>query len=191
MSQGFVTGPSEASGIAIGGVGNNTYTIDGATNAGGTRQLSTSPNADMIQEMRVETSNFDAANGHGLGNQISMMTRAGTNATRGTINYQYWTNKLNALNVQQKQTFNDVALPHSSRAARITLRSRSADRLPSEAHDGPGKVFFFPNYSYVNDSIPGRNQGTNTVPANEKHLQGDFSDMLRLPNPTSTSFTTR
>ena len=110
MSQGFVTGPSEASGTAIGGVGSNTYTIDGATNAGFTRQLSTSPNADMIQEMRVETSNFDAANGHGLGNQISMMTRAGTNATRGTINYQYWTNRLNALNVQQKQTFNDVAL---------------------------------------------------------------------------------
>ena len=35
----------------------------------------------------------------------------------------------------------------------------------------------------MNDSIPGRNQGNNTVPANEKHLQGDFSDMLRLPNP--------
>ena len=63
MSQGFVTGPSEASGTAIGGVGSNTYTIDGATNAGFNRQLSTSPNADMIQEMRVETSNFDASNG--------------------------------------------------------------------------------------------------------------------------------
>ena len=49
--------------------------------------------------------------------------------------------------------------------------------------DGRGKAFFFANYSYVNDSIPGRNQGNNTVPANEKHLQGDFSDMLRLPNP--------
>ena len=88
MSQGFVTGPSEAAGTAIGSVGSNTYTIDGATNAGFNRQLSTSPNADMIQEMRVETSNFDASNGHGLGNQISMMTRAGTNVTRGTVNYQ-------------------------------------------------------------------------------------------------------
>ena len=44
-------------------------------------------------------------------------------------------------------------------------------------------MFFFANYSYVNDSIPGRNQGNNTVPANGKHLQGDFSDLLRLPNP--------
>src|SRR6185436_10459982 len=69
MSQGFVTGPSEAAGTAIGAVGSNTYTIDGATNAGVNRQLSTSPNSDMIQEVRVETSNFDAGTGHGLGNQ--------------------------------------------------------------------------------------------------------------------------
>lgn len=69
MSQGFVTGPSEASGTAIGNVGCNTYTIDGATNAGFNRQLSTSPNADMIQEMRVETSN-------------SMPQRATDSATR-------------------------------------------------------------------------------------------------------------
>jgi hypothetical protein len=184
MSQGFVTGPSEAAGSSIGNVGSNTYTIDGATNAGVNRQLSTSPNADMIQEMRVETSNFDASNGHGLGNQISMMTRAGTNATRGTINYQYWTNKLNALNAQQKSTFNDVA-----RAAFRDGRSHnSAFTLGGPVHipkvyDGTGKMFFFANYSYVNDSIPGRNLGTSTVPANAKHLEGDFSDLLRLPNP--------
>ena len=184
MSQGFVTGPSEASGTAIGGVGSNTYTIDGATNAGVTRQLSTSPNADMIQEMRVETSNFDAATGHGLGNQISMMTRAGTNVTRGTINYQYWTNRLNALNVQQKQTFNDVAL-EAFRAGRShnSAFTLGGPLVIPKVVDGRGKAFFFANYSYVNDSIPGRNQGNNTVPANEKHLQGDFSDMLRLPNP--------
>src|SRR5688572_3133976 len=184
MSQGFVTGPSEASGTAIGSVGSNTYTIDGATNAGVTRQLSTSPNADMIQEMRVETSNFDASNGHGLGNQISMMTRAGTSVVRGTVNYQYWTNRLNALNAQQKQTFNAVAL----NAFRDGRSHNSAFTLGGPLHipklvDGRGKAFFFANYSYVNDSIPGRNQGNNTVPANEKHLQGDFSDMLRLPNP--------
>ena len=63
----------------------------------------------MIQEMRVESSNFDASVGHGLGLQISMMTRAGTNQQRGTVNYQYWTNKLNALTEQQKTTFDDRA----------------------------------------------------------------------------------
>ena len=52
---------------------------------------------------------------------------------------------------------------------------------------GPGiksnKLFFFANYSYVNDFIPGKNQGSSTVPANAAHLNGDFSDLLRLPNP--------
>ena len=184
MSQGFVTGPSEAAGTAIGGVGSNTYTIDGATNAGVNRQLATSPNADMVEEMRIETSNFDAATGHGLGNQISMMTRAGSSTVRGTLNYQFWTNQLNALNAQQKATFNDVA-----RQAFEDGRSHnSAVTLGGPVHiphliDGRGKMFFFGNYSYVNDSIPGRNLGTSTVPANAKHLQGDFSDLLLLPNP--------
>jgi hypothetical protein len=184
MSQGFVTGPHEAAGTAIGSVGSNTYTIDGATNAGVNRQLASSPNADMIQEMRVETSNFDAGSGHGLGNQISMMTRAGTNTTRGTVNYLYWTNKFNALNAQQKRTFTDA-----SRTAFEAGRSHNSAftlggplQIPGLV-DGRNKVFFFANYSYVNDSIPGRNQGTSTVPANEKHLRGDFSDMLQLPNP--------
>jgi hypothetical protein len=33
----------------------------------------------MIEEMRVETSNFDASQGHGTGANISLMTRAGSN----------------------------------------------------------------------------------------------------------------
>ena len=59
----------------------------------------------MIEEMRVETSNFDAAQGHGTGGTIAMMTRAGSNSLRGTANYQYWTNKINSLNPQQKLAF--------------------------------------------------------------------------------------
>ena len=90
-------------------VGSNNYTIDGANNNGSNRRLAISPNSDMIQEMRVESSNFDASVGHGSGLQVSMMTRAGTNTARGTVNYQYWTNRLNALTEQQKTTFDDRA----------------------------------------------------------------------------------
>ena len=55
------------------------YTIDGATNDGNNRNVATSPNSDMLQEMRIETSNFDASVGHGTGLGIAMMTKAGTN----------------------------------------------------------------------------------------------------------------
>ena len=49
--------------------------------------------------------------------------------------------------------------------------------------DGRNKLFYFGNYSYANDAIPGKIQGSITVPANANHLQGDFSDLLKLPNP--------
>ena len=38
--------------------------------------------------------------------------------------------------------------------------------------DGRGKLFYFGNYSYANDAIPGKIQGSITVPANAKHLRG-------------------
>src|SRR5207253_2786673 len=102
VSQGFVDGTTSAAGGALGGVGSNNYSIDGATNSSTGRRIATSPNSDMIDEMRVESSNFDASIGHGTGLQISMMTKAGANQYRGTGNYSYWTNRLNAENPSQK-----------------------------------------------------------------------------------------
>jgi hypothetical protein len=90
VSQGFVDGTTTAAGAAVGNVGSNTYSIDGAANGGTNRRIATSPNSDMIEEMRVESSNFDASIGHGTGLQISMMTRGGANQYRGTGNMQYW-----------------------------------------------------------------------------------------------------
>jgi hypothetical protein len=138
----------------------------------------------MIQEMRVESANFDASVGHGLGLQISMMTRAGTNSQRGTVNYQYWSNKLNALTAQQKATFDDRAKREfeKGRSHNLSLTAGGPVRIPGIV-DGRGKLFYFANYSLANDAIPGKIQGSLTVPANERHLQGDFSDLLRLPNP--------
>ena len=106
VSQGYVDNTSLSAGSGLGlplggtqptppSFGGNNYTLDGANNNGSSRRIAASPNSDMIQEMRVESSNFDAAVGHGLGLQISMMTRAGTNKQRGTVNYQYWTNQFN------------------------------------------------------------------------------------------------
>jgi len=179
VSQGFVDGTTSAAGTAVGGVGSNNYSIDGASNNGSGRRIASSPNADTIQEMRVESSNFDASVGHGTGLQISMMTKAGTNAYRGTTNYQYWTNRLNALNPSQRLTLKPGTVGRE-------LYGEGRSHNLAMTGGGPivnNKLFFFANYSYVNDYIPGKNQGASTVPANEKHLNGDFSDLLSLPNP--------
>ena len=85
---GQIDGPTNGAGSVLGGVGGFNYTIDGATNAGSSRRIASSPNADMIEEMRVETSNFDAAQGHGTGASVAMSTRSGSNLLRGTLNQQ-------------------------------------------------------------------------------------------------------
>ena len=184
VSQGNVDNTNLAAGTALGNIGSNNYSIDGANNNGTARRLAISPNSDSIEEMRVESSNFDASVGHGTGLQISMMSRAGTNRARGTVNYQYWTNRLNALTEQQKTTFDDFGKSEfrKGHSHNISLTHGGPVHIPGLV-DGRGKLFYFANYSHADDSIPGKLQGTITVPANAKHMQGDFSDLLLLPNP--------
>jgi hypothetical protein len=188
VSQGNVDNTNLAAGTALGNVnnatGSNNYSIDGAANNSTNRRLAISPNADVVQEMRVESSNFDASVGHGSGLQISMMTRAGTNTARGTVHYQHWTNRLNAMTAQQKATFDDFGKSEfeKGRSHNISFTHGAPIHIPKLV-DGRGRLFYFANYSHTNDSIPGKLQGQITVPANAKHLQGDFSDLLLLPNP--------
>ena len=184
VSQGFADGTTQAAGAAFGGVGSNTYSIDGATNSGSARRIAASPNSDMIQEMRVESSNFDASVGHGTGLQIAMVTRSGANQYRGTGNYQYWTNKINELNPSQRLTFTPAGRDYyeTGRSHNLALTAGGPVVIPKLVN-GRNKLFFFANYSHVDDFIPGKNQASSTVPASAAQLAGDFSDLLRLPNP--------
>ena len=182
---GQIDGPTNAAGTVVGGVGGFNYTVDGATNAGSSRRIASSPNADMIEEMRVETSNFDAAQGHGTGGTIAMMTRAGSNSLRGTANYQYWTNKINSLNPQQKLAFSQR--PETGKIYEGGYENYIATTLGGPVViprliDGRNKLFFFANYQRNYDNAPAQSTPTSTIPANEKHLNGDFSDLLALPN---------
>ena len=193
--QGQIDGPNDGAGDPVGGVGSFNYSIDGATNAGNNRRMSASPNSDMIQEMRVETSNFDASQGHGTGANISLMTRAGTNLTRGTLNYQYWTNQINSLeSAAEARRSRSVPRPASCTrpATRTTSRSRSA--APSCSRRSWTAATSCSTSSTTSGTTTTRPRGTrrrSTVPANAKHLDGDFSDLLTLGTPASTRFTIR
>ena len=174
---GQIDGPTNAAGTVVGGVGGFNYTVDGATNAGSSRRIASSPNADMIEEMRVETSNFDAAQGHGTGGTIAMMTRAGSNSLRGTANYQHWTNKINSLNPQQKLAFSQR--PETGKIYEGGYENYIATTLGGPVViprliDGRNKLFFFANYQRNYDNAPAQSTPTSTIPANEKHLNGDY-----------------
>src|SRR4029434_2604472 len=95
--QGCMEGTTSAAGGQVGtgsgfdnrNTGNN-YTIDGAQNNGFGRRIASSPNSDQIEEVRIETSNFDASQGHGTGLTISMRTRGGTTCMSGWATYTHW-----------------------------------------------------------------------------------------------------
>jgi hypothetical protein len=184
-TQGFVGGPSTQAG-PVGGVGGTEYTIDGATNAGNGRNVATAPNSDMLQEMRIETSNFDASVGHGTGLGVAMMTKAGTNRLRGSAGYQTWTSRLNGANhFQQPILEADPALKKVFQSGKSTNMSYTVGGplVIPKIVDGRNKLFFFANYSFVADLIPGNIQGGAITIPTEAHLRGDFSDLLLLPNP--------
>ena len=161
--QGQIDGPNDGAGDPLGGVGSFNYTIDGATNAGNNRRMAASPNSDLIQEMRVETSNFDASQGHGTGANISLMTRAGTNLTRGTVNYQYWTNQINSLNPQQKLAFGQRPetgeLYNTGHSHNVAFTLGGPVVLPKMVN-GRNKLFYFFNYQRNYDDSAARNTPT-------------------------------
>jgi hypothetical protein len=190
--QGYMEGTTQAAGGQVGtgsgfdsrNTGNN-YTIDGAANNGFGRRIASSPNSDQIEEMRIETSNFDASQGHGTGLTISMSTRGGTNTLRGSANYTHWNNEINSPNLQQKTSFaQDPRQEDAWRSGRehIGAFTLGGPVVIPKLIDGRNKLFFFGNFSMSNDSAPGRLAGTSTVPASAKHLAGDFSDLLLLPS---------
>ena len=53
--------------------------------------------------------------------------------------------------------------------------------------NGRNKLFFFANYSYVNDFIPGKNQGSSTVPANAAQLQRRLLRSAQAAEPGAVS----
>ena len=188
VAQGFVNRTSSDT-SAPGGVGGNEWTIDGATNNGSDRRLASSPNSDMIEEVRIETANFDASFGHGTGLGISMMTRSGTNAMRGTLNYQYWNNQWNApryfakrnyyANIAQAEANGNTAQADSLRSQNINPDGKSNNLATTLG--GPiirNKLFAFVNYSYNKDDRP-VNPTQHTIPT-DAHLRGDFSDLLAI-----------
>lgn len=190
--QGYMEGTTNAAGGQLGtgssfdsrNTGNN-FTIDGAINNGFGRRIANSPNSDQIEEVRIETSNFDASQGYGTGLSINMMTRAGTNRYSATANYSHWNNEFNSPNVQQKAQFeSDPRIGEAWRSGRshIGQFTLGGPVVVPKVFNGRNKAFFFFNFSKSSDSAPGRLAGNSTVPANRKHLEGDFSDLLQLPS---------
>ena len=104
VNQGYASRTS-ADYSAVGAIGGSEWTLDGLTNNGYNRQLATSPLGEIVEELKVETSVYDASFGHSTGISVNQMTRSGVNDPHGSANWQYWNNRWNAANMFQRQNY--------------------------------------------------------------------------------------
>ena len=70
---------------AMGGVGRNEYTLDGASVTGTNQRVGFAPPPDVIDEFKIETMTFDAALGFSSGATINAVTKSGSNAFHGSL----------------------------------------------------------------------------------------------------------
>lgn len=157
----------------------NEWTMDGAPNAAGlgNRRAALQPVAENVAELRIETSNFDAAIGHSSGLQITVLTKSGTNALHGDLAWRHRQRPWQARNFVQRNQ------------GAVFLPGRTNDYVASvggpvvipKVVNGRNKLFFFGSfagYKIVNvgfsDSINYRK-----IP-DPAYYQGDFSSLLNV-----------
>src|SRR5688572_25657614 len=131
LVQGQVGGGSQYS--MPGGVGGNEWSIDGASTNGTDRRVSFMPSADVIDEFKIETSNFDASFGHSTGLNISMSTKSGMNNFHGSATHQYFNQRWNEASFFVKQ-----ARSQQIAAARAAGNTALADQLADRPLLPPG-----------------------------------------------------
>ena len=77
----------QSSNISVGGGGANSvdFNIDGVSNNAYGGRAAFMPPADMVQEVRVSTTSYDAATGHTQGGSVNIAMKSGTNKLHGAL----------------------------------------------------------------------------------------------------------
>ncbi|MGH9660628.1 MAG: hypothetical protein ACRD96_18910, partial [Bryobacteraceae bacterium] len=181
-----------------GNVGGNEWSIDGASTNGTDRRVAIMPSPDIIDEFKIETSNFDAAFGHSTGLNISMSTKSGANALHGTGTYQYLNQRWNAASFFVKQNrYREIAAART--AGNLALADELAGRpmlppghtnnfhstvsgpvLIPKVLDGRNRLFFFLGFSELRNLQSARPSEINYTVPTVAMRNGDFSRLLAV-----------
>lgn len=181
-----------------GNVGGNEWSMDGGSTNGTQRRTSFMPSPDVIDEFRIETSNFDASFGHSTGLNVSTSTKSGANAVHGSATYQYFNQRWNAAPFfVKKSRYEQIAAAEVAGNNALASDLRSRPLLPAghtnnyhgtisgpiyipKLFDGRNKLFFFLGYSGLKNLQSARPSEYNyTVPTNAMR-DGNFSALLPI-----------
>ena len=72
---------------ADGSTGGNEFSLDGSPNMANGRRVAFVPPAGAVQEFKVSTASFDAADGHTAGALVNVTLKSGTNSLKGEAYY--------------------------------------------------------------------------------------------------------
>ena len=82
--------------VADGASGGNEFSLDGSPNMANGRRVAFVPPAGAVQEFKVETATFDAADGHSAGAMVNVTLKSGTNLLKGESYFYLRDDKLSA-----------------------------------------------------------------------------------------------
>jgi hypothetical protein len=156
--------------VADGASGGNEFSLDGSPNMANGRRVAFVPPAGAVQEFKVETATFDAADGHSAGALVNVTLKSGTNLLKGESYFYLRDDKLSATDffVNRSNSEKPALMYH-----RFGGNVGGPVRLPG--YDGRDRTFFFGAIEWLYDEFP--EPLSQTVPT-EAMRNGDFSALL-------------
>jgi hypothetical protein len=160
-----------------GAPGGSEFTLDGAPNTATSRgvqkgeQVAYIPPAEAVQEFKMETSSFDARQGHAPGAAVNVTVKSGTNDIHGSG----W-----EFTRPSSLVANDFFLKRAGQTPTAVSLHRFGGAVGGpvfvpKVYDGRNRTFFFFGYENMRTDQP--NGSVQTVPT-AANRQGDFSALL-------------
>lgn len=181
------TGPTSNGNLAAfrsnGATGANQITLDGSPNYAFDGGVGFSPPSDAVQEFKVQTNTFDAAQGYSAGATVNVAVKSGTKDLHGTAWY---------FNRDRSRTANNFFSNRSGQERPERTYHRFGTVLSGpvylpKIYDGREKTFFLFSYERLKDNIA--EPQLFTVPT-EAMRRGDFSSLIvnrnNIADPANT-----
>ena len=177
----------QSSAVRVGGsgLGGVDYNIDGVSNNAYGGRTAFIPPADMVDEVRVDTSSYDAAVGHTSGGQVNVSLKSGGNQLHGTLGAFVASGPMMTRNFFTNGfIFNPATGPITAQKIKDNtpftrwLRYSAAVGGPvliPKLYNGKNRTFWM--FGYQSHNRLRTVSGPNTVPTDAMR-RGDFSALL-------------
>ncbi|MBM3758388.1 MAG: hypothetical protein FJW38_31000, partial [Acidobacteria bacterium] len=178
-----------ASNISVNGTrgGSVEFTVDGAPSMWGTN-ASYAPPTDLVAEFKVSTAAYDASSGRAPGGNVNLSLRSGTNTLHGAFYDFHTNNKIQGMDLFQRQFLYNPSTGPVNDAKRRTanptvVQNRYGSTLSGPVripglYNGSNRTFWIFSFEGLHRHGVVRGNSQFTVPEAAQR-QGDFSGLLR------------